>query len=584
MKRTLLFLILCFVVIFMAGCSHRKAYPEAMQQAVAVMNQYPDSARRLLAPLESTLRQEPEETRIYYRLLTVKADYKCYIVEKSDSAIRAVVNYYERHADPAKLTEAYYYQGCVNKDLGDAPKALHAFQQAASTGADGKNYYLLGRIYNEMGMLYAYQDLPQEALKAQRRALKYIKLAGDTLNIPYILRDIGRAYSKMAISDSSFTDSAIVCYEKGLRMAKRIRNKERERFILTEIIYLYTTKGRLKDAHNALLSTNFGQTNEDNRNVSDITCGDYYRDVGQLDSSAYYYKHSLRYNVIKTRFGAFLGLSQIEKQRGHYKEAMMYADSAQHYWEKSSAQTNAEAMARMTAVYNYQQTMNRNAKLEEANLRGDVRSILLWAALVVVASVGVALFLYTKKRSAEQRERAVKQLHAAEERYRRSEAYVEENEKEIASLETQLATSAQERELMEMEIEKYKALNRQQEALRELKRLADRSFSRNPVCQRFYQAARDKTVCLDKSDWTALQKELDTAYTGFTGQLYAALSTIKNQEIRLCCLLKIKMTNKDMAVLLGRTPSAITRARENLAHKMFGIADGSYLDDFVENA
>ena len=262
----------------------------------------------------------------------------------------------------------------------------------------------------------------------------------------------------------------------------------------------------------------------------------------------------------------------------------MYADSAQHYWEKSSAQTNGEAMARMTAVYNYQQTMNRNAKLEEANLRGDVRSILLWAALLVVASVGVALFLYTKKRSAEQRERAVKQLHAAEERYRRSEAYVEENEKKIASLETQLATSAQERESMEVEIEKYKALNRQQEALRELKRLADRSFSRNPVCQRFYQAARDKTVCLDKSDWTALQKELDTAYGGFTGQLYAALSTIKNQELRLCCLLKIKMTNKDMAVLLGRTPSAITRARENLAHKMFGIADGSYLDDFVENA
>ena len=578
MKRFLICLSVCVVLLVWAGCSHRKAYPEAMQQAVAVMNQYPDSARRLLAPLESTLRQEPEETRIYYRLLTVKADYKCYIVEKSDSAIRAVVNYYERHADPAKLTEAYYYQGCVNKDLGDAPKALHAFQQAASAGADGKDYYLLGRIYNEMGMLYAYQNLPQEALKAQRRALSYIRIS-DILNVPYILRDIGRAFDVLSESDS-----ALHYYGEGIKMALAQKNRERANVIRSEIVDLYLKKGKIKEAQEALLATDLKDIDKIGWGVHYSTCGDYYKEVGQLDSAFYCYKQSLQEQKTIVRLGAFYGLSQIEKQRGHYKEAMMYADSAQHYWEKSSAQTNAEAMARMTAVYNYQQTMNRNAKLEEANLRGDVRSILLWAALVVVASVGVALFLYTKKRSAEQRERAVKQLHAAEERYRRSEAYVEENEKKIVSLETQLATSAQERESMEMEIEKYKALNRQQEALRELKRLADRSFSRNPVCQRFYQAARDKTVCLDKSDWTALQKELDTAYAGFTGQLYAALSTIKNQEIRLCCLLKIKMTNKDMAVLLGRTPSAITRARENLAHKMFGIADGSYLDDFVENA
>ena len=81
----------------------------------------------------------------------------------------------------------------------------------------------------------------------------------------------------------------------------------------------------------------------------------------------------------------------------------MYADSAQHYWEKSSAQTNAEAMARMTAVYNYQQTMNRNAKLEEANLRGRMRAQLLWAAVALLGCGIVILIMYQKKRRNEQR-------------------------------------------------------------------------------------------------------------------------------------------------------------------------------------
>ena len=115
-----------------------------------------------------------------------------------------------------------------------------------------------------------------------------------------------------------------------------------------------------------MIESNMADMGPNNRSIENYICGNLYLKSGVLDSATYFYKKSLQYKDESSRVGTFYGLSQIEKQRGHYKEAMMYADSAQHYWEKSCAQTNAEAMARMTAVYNYQQTMNRIAPLEEA--------------------------------------------------------------------------------------------------------------------------------------------------------------------------------------------------------------------------
>ena len=577
MKRTLLFLILCFVVILMAGCSHRKAYPEVMQQAVAVMNQYPDSARRLLAPLESTLRQEPEETRIYYRLLTVKADYKCYIVEKSDSAIRAVVNYYERHADPAKLTEAYYYQGCVNKDLGDAPKALHAFQQAASAGADGKDYYLLGRIYNEMGMLYAYQNLPQEALKAQRRALSYIRIS-DILNVPYILRDIGRAFDVLSESDS-----ALHYYGEGIKMALAQKNRERANVIRSEIVDLYLKKGKIKEAQEALLATDLKDIDKIGWGVHYSTCGDYYKEVGQLDSAFYCYKQSLQEQKTIVRLGAFYGLSQIEKQRGHYKEAMMYADSAQHYWEKSSAQTNAEAMARMTAVYNYQQTMNRNAQLEEANLRGRMRAQLLWAAVALLGCGIVILIMYQKKRRNEQREAEANRRRAEEVNRRATQRFIEEEESRIRQLKEEMGRSSQEKALLETKIRELETIVEHEKILHEMKKLTDEAIVASDIYALFHNAPHEGPKPTP-DDWRRLREELDKSYDRFTTRLFHSFHDLTPDDINFCCLLKIGLKGREIAVIQNVSESAVSHAKKKLTAKMFGPeAEVDLLDRYMEN-
>ena len=121
---TLLLLCLCLVACRQAP------YPALLRQADSLLRVRPDSAMALLRQAAPLMAQESEATRMYYRLLCVKAADKAYMVHTSDSLIRPVIAYYEEHRDRRHLPEAYYYGGRVYRDLGDAPQALDYLQRA----------------------------------------------------------------------------------------------------------------------------------------------------------------------------------------------------------------------------------------------------------------------------------------------------------------------------------------------------------------------------------------------------------------------------------------------------------------------
>lgn len=107
---------LLFLSVLFAGLSCQRAeksYPSAMQRAISLLSTRPDSALYYLSQLDSQMADEPEETRVYHRLLTLAAEDKLYVPHTSDSLIREIVRYYEGYGDSDKLMMAYYYQGSV---------------------------------------------------------------------------------------------------------------------------------------------------------------------------------------------------------------------------------------------------------------------------------------------------------------------------------------------------------------------------------------------------------------------------------------------------------------------------------------
>lgn len=199
--RTFIITILPSILVFFMGCNSHLPYPSIMQQAENCMNTRPDSALILLEGMADSIHVYPKETQMYWYLLTIQAKDKQYITHTSDSLINRIVEFYEKHDDKAKRMMAYYYQGRVYRDMNDAPQALKAFQRAEELKVSDKE--LLTKVYSQMGYLFAYQGLYDEAIKVRRKSIDIYTYMGKENKASFAFRDIARMHKAKGQADSA---------------------------------------------------------------------------------------------------------------------------------------------------------------------------------------------------------------------------------------------------------------------------------------------------------------------------------------------------------------------------------------------
>lgn len=117
-------------------------------------------------------RQQAEEA-----LLATKEQYRNYAHFTSDSLIRTSVNYFMEHGTAAEKSEALFYLGCVQIDLGQPDQAGCAFLQALGYGKDTDNYYILGQTCMQLSVLLSKSHCSEEEFYA--RKAYYYYLLGD---------------------------------------------------------------------------------------------------------------------------------------------------------------------------------------------------------------------------------------------------------------------------------------------------------------------------------------------------------------------------------------------------------------------
>ena len=172
------FLYLFILTSWLTACHTDSHTTYLLQQADSLLNVQPDSAQTLLRVWADSMANQPEDIQMYYQLLCIKANDKNYIAHTSDSLILPIVAYYTKQRNKTHLPEALYYAGRVYSDLNDAPRALEYYQQAIDVMKHEKliDYNLSSRIYSQMGTLFVYQELYNEAPEMFRKAYWYDSL------------------------------------------------------------------------------------------------------------------------------------------------------------------------------------------------------------------------------------------------------------------------------------------------------------------------------------------------------------------------------------------------------------------------
>ncbi len=603
MKACLVFILFIGISLSL-GCSRHRPYPLFMEQAQSCMETAPDSALHCLSLLKDSIRREPEETQMYYHLLTIKAKDKLYIRHTSDSLVNLIVKYYNEHGDKNKQIEAYYYQGSVYRDMNDAPSALDAFHEVISRSkelpaADRKQSAdLMARTYNQMGTLFAYQGLYDESLQANRESVNCYLAQGKKDKISYALRDIARMYDA-----KHQKDSALHYYRKAYRTVLSVRSPHKAYRILGELGSFYYYSLAKADSAKQMLITALNHQ-PDMANAL-LVLGDVYRGEARWDSACYYLHQAIEYGDIYKQHSAYRHLSSIEIQKHNYPQAITYIQRAQLLADSIKEIIRTEAIAQINSLYNYQHIQKENYTLLLKNEKKNALSWILGCISLAIAGVAVGIYFYYRKKVQAtrlqtykyrklQEEQEAMSMEAHEENIRKIKELEQksvEQEREITEKETLLKAQKEELEqakarqnLLLAQKEELEAKNKEIIASLKKQKVLQGSLRQTSIYHFFHQACTKADSKITEEKWSELQKEVDTAYPNFSKHLYELSPKLSVIELQICYLMKISIPPTHIAIFTNRTKAAISNARTRLAKRLLGEQNSTEkLDTFISD-
>lgn len=573
-------------LLILVACHADKPYPVALQQAEHCLLQHPDSALIYLSTLDSTIQQEPEETQMYYALLKTKAMDKKYLTHTSDSLMTKVVRFYESYGDKNKLIEAYYYLGSVYRDMRDAPRALAAFQKAVEIGENSQECEILGRIYSQIGTLFAYQSLYEDALKIYKKSYMYYLNEKEELGLVYALRNQGRIYEYL-----DNPDSTKYYYQEAYMKALQTKDQKIINSISIELGNVYLDLGKLDSAKKV-----FSRIPEVKENTIYLQgLGRIHQLASRPDSAECYYLRALQKG--KSNQNIYLEnyvnkeLSKLKALKGNYQSALNYAQNSLALEDSIKKRTRTEAIGKINALYNYQHTEKENQQLllENEHRVNQIYSLII--GLLVIVGIAYIYINYTRKQKRIAEEQAKRLLMLKDEQYKNSQACIRDNEIKIAELEILLQNAAGEKNELQQNIkllQSQKALleasNKKIEMSLNEKECLVASLKSSAIYQLFHQAVHqeEKFKSINEDSWKELQLVIDATYYNFTEQLYGFFPQISQHELRICYLTKIQIQNKDIARFLCQSTQAISTTRSRLYEKLHGGKGSAKLfNDFI---
>lgn len=580
----IIFLIITLVTF--TNCTNSVFYPPAMQRAENYMNTRPDSALILLEAMADSVHTYPEETQMYWHLLIIQAKDKQYIPHTSDSLINRIVEFYENHGDKVKRMMSYYYQGRVYRDMNDAPRALKAFLRSEELKVTDKE--LLTKVYSQMGYLFAYQGLYDEAIKARRKSIDIYTNMGKENKASFAFRDIARMYKAKGQADS-----ALYYYQKACQSALADNDQTKYDGILGELGNCYYSWGKVDKAKQLLLQVWNNNSQRSNTHIFPFL-GYIYEQEQKWDSAIFYYNKALITKDLHKQVSALKGLSRIEMQsKGNLKKSFEYLNKALLLNDSIHDRIQTEAIAKVNSLYNYQHTEAENNRLKLEQEKQKVQLLGLLLVSLGSALAGILYFFRQREKRRKEQEAMKRFKKEAKDRYENSQKAIEINRKKIEELETGLAQAKEENdqlkaEQLRVQQKLLEARNEEIVLQQEEQKLRVEAFRRSDIYNEFLQASQSKGLNLASEKnigkWEELEAAINTAYPDFMAKLHSLFPYLSDKESKVCMLAKTGTPPSGIAEIMKVSRQNITNIRTRI-HQKIQNAGGDFdsFDQFIES-
>ena len=572
------------------GCSERQEHLDALNRAISLMDDHPDSALSVLDSLGKHRADFGRHFCMQYRLHRLNAYNKLDTVFRTTDEASQLVTYFDDHGTSNEQMLAYYLLGRAFFDLHEAPQALRHYQVAAEradTTATDCNFRQLSRVYGQMGDLFYYQNLMENSLQCDDKSIEYALRGKDTLNA--ILSMTGKIASYDMLLEK---DSAIRIAEQASALARIHGYQELSAAILGGTIRDLIEKGELLKAKQYIdryesASSYFDEHGniERGRETFYYSKGLWYLYTNKLDSAEFFFRKELREGRdFNNQNAGSRGLALVYQQK-HVPDST--AKSALYSYamhDSVYAHLATAKVEQMQALYDYsrhqeiaQQERDKREKTEKE--KETIRNICI-ALLFLVFLSAYLIRREKKKRQLEHAkyEKSVANLAKAQTELNRLRSQKEDFAAIASDLEQMRAHEYELNIMIEEKEKEVEELQTEIEAYKEKAKVQDVSaediLKSSPIFENIKKKA-DRGTILSEDEWQELNKLVIETLPNFYNFISSKKHNLNNNEFKICILRRLDFTPKTIAYMLNLSPSSITKIRNNMSKKLFGEEDNS---------
>ena len=597
------------IITSLISCTHNKNYTTTFQpelaKAEAIMYRYPDSALHILQGIQP---DNPSDNEQYatWALLMTQAQYKNQI-EQSDSLINIAYSYFINQDNAQRKALALYYKGILRHESHHAEDALSFYLEAA-TEIEKTNDYQLGFLINsEVGLMYLYRKLNDYAMEYFEKAHHNAELSDNQTYIAFSFIYIARAFSQ-----KKQYNKAIEYYEKAIKIGQVNNYPTILASAMNETSFLFLKTGENKKA--LQYAKDCIKIKKTDQRI--FSLGDTYRYLKMYDSAYFYLNQACLSPNIHTARSAYQALYYISQEEKDYKKAVEYSNKLWFYQDSIGKTDRNKALIEMQEKYDQQKIINEN-NLSQIKKDRIIRNVLI-ALIILSFIIAITNYLYQRKIVSQKQEISEKEekIRYFTMKIHENETLINRNKMRIEELTIQMEGSLeikeqwkeqnkirqeiqQQNEMLKLENNKLQnhisnyaqSLKEKSKELEAMEHLSEENqylhkreaFLCNQLINQTELFNKLKTTkYIDDQLWQEIKEKIDLLFDNYTKRLYHQIPSLTDGDIQICCLIKLRFSNGDIANMLAISPTSVSkrklRLKERIVQEIGSLGENQSLD------
>ena len=614
MKRghSIILLMIIFIpaMMLLASCVKDREAKAVFSRAEHLMEA--DSAHqafKLLQDMEPKAAALPRTLRMRYYLLQAKAQNKAAIDFTTDSVMKSVAVYYDRHGTHNDRLLAHYLLGCVYRDLAEAPEAIGSFQNAvdcADTLSASCDFKTLSCVYSQMADMFTLQLALSDAIDSRNKSIHISLQIQDTLNALYDMTQMAGEYLMLSQNDTAeaiFMKAKAMYLEHGYIREWAVASLPLAYLYLSQSLQLDKVKKVLDiyEAESEMFTTD--------GNLPPWETGYFYyrglyqEAIGHWDSAEYFYRKMYYPNMHYThRSSMYHGLLNVYKQKNNldsiYKYTLLYCQAN----DSSVVAKDRDLIMQMKAAYSYNRMQKEALYQTKKAARAHVWLIFfIFLAIILTMSFVWLRTIYNRRRRQKQEEleRVRLELAEAEAAYDKEKHKLDivknTHQKVIRLIQGDVRSSKEEAKQMrakynevqhkmneinalyeesikrhneEMESAKAKIEDLRQKAGIDESIEAAQAFRETPIVKRILFLDSKSKYELSENEWGSLVREFGVSYPTLLTDLHH-IPALNENGVRVGILVVLKLRESAIAHFIGIGDSAVSNYKSDINHALF---------------